>query len=312
MKNLKNDIIYYLIKALIYLFESLPRSIALKLAGSIGEAAALLDLSERRLAENNLKRAYKDNWSDLKVKLVARECFSMIARNTSDVIQSRKWNPDDLQSLIDTEGMECFDEAFDRGKGVIGLTGHIGNFELMAAWFASVKKIPLSVVGRKLYDHRLDSLIVENRERFGLENLPSDVSAKRILSVLNDGRMLGVLLDLDSDKVAGYFAPFFGIPANTAAGPVVIGRKTGSPVVPMAMFRKADDRYMIKVLPSFDIPSSDNKDMDILEGLTLCNRSLEELIDHDPTQWMWIHDRWKRKPKTSPDVKDSLEEVLSQ
>ncbi len=308
LKQAKNDIIYFIIRGVITIFDILPRSIAIMLGRFLGEAAAIADIKERRLAEENLKRAYGDKWSGLKIKLVARECFAMIGVNAVDVILSRKWTAKDLENMIDTEGMEHFDEAFAKGKGVIGLTGHIGNFELMAAWFSSVKKIPLSVIGRQLYDKRLDKLIVENRQRFGLENISSDASAKTVYSTLKDGKMLGVLLDLDSSKVSGYFAPFFGKEANTAAGPIVIGRKTGSPVVPMAMFRTPEDRYLIKVLPAFELNCTDDKETDILDGLRRCNKALENLINYDPKQWMWIHNRWKSKPNGPEDVQYAMRE----
>jgi KDO2-lipid IV(A) lauroyltransferase len=308
VKQVKNDIIYYLIRGLIAIFDLLPRSVAIMLGRFFGEVAAIIDVKERRLAEENLKNVYGDTWSELKIKLVARECFTMLGLNAADVILSRKWTAKDLDDLIDVEGMEHFDDAYARGKGVIGLTGHIGNFELMAAWYSSVKKIPLSVIGRELYDKRLDQLIVNNRLRFGLENIPSDASPKKLLSVLKEGKMIGVLLDLDSSKVSGYFASFFGMPANTAAGPVVIGRKTGSPLVPMAMFRRPDDRYLIKVLPAFVINNTADKEADIIDGLTRCNRALEELINYDPTQWMWIHNRWKSKPGDISSVESSMKE----
>jgi KDO2-lipid IV(A) lauroyltransferase len=307
-KQVKNDIIYYLVRGLIAVFDQLPRHTALMLGRFFGEIAALVDIKERKLAEQNLRNVYGEKWSDLKIQLVAKECFTMMGLNTADVILSRRWTGKELEELIDVEGYEHFENAYAEGKGVIGLTGHIGNFELFAAWFSSVRNIPLSVIGREIYDKRLDGLIVENRQRFGLENIPSNAPARKLLSVLKEGKMIGVLLDLDSSKVAGYFAPFFGQPANTAAGPVVIGRKTGSPVVPMAMFRRPDDRFLVKILPAFRINNTDDKEADIIDGLTRCNRALEELINFDPAQWIWIHDRWKSKPDGGSRVKTVVKE----
>lgn len=309
LRQIKNDIIYLLIKALIFILESLPRNAALRIAGMMGEIAAIIDIKERKLAEENLRRVYGDKWSDVKIRLVARECFVKMALNAADLIQSRNWTPDDLGKLVDVEGIEHFDKAFERGKGAVAMGGHIGNFELLATWLAAVKKIPLSVIGRKLYDDRLDQLVVQNRQRFGIENIPTDAPAKAVFSALKAGRMLGVLIDLDSSKIAGEFVPFFGIPARTASGPIVIGRRTASPVVPMAMFRIEGDRFNIRILPSIDIPRTENKKPDVLKALTQCNRALEELINLDPTQWAWIHDRWKSKPSEADGVEDKPEEV---
>ena len=308
-REIKNDIVYSAIRFLMAIIENIPRDQALKLAGMIGEMAAIFDARERHLAEANLRRVYGDTWSETRIKLVARECFVMMARNAADVIRSRRWSDEDLAELVDVDGIEHFDNAMKKGKGVVGITGHIGNFELSAAWFAAVKKAPISVIGRTLYDPRLDRLVIENRERFGAENIPSDSSAKKVYSVLKNGRMLGVLMDLDSKRVSGYFIPFFGKLAKTAAGPMVLGRKTGSPVVPLALFRTNEDRYLMKILPAFEIPITDNKEEDVKQALLMCNRALEELINHDPTQWAWIHNRWKSKPTADTDVKGSLEEV---
>jgi KDO2-lipid IV(A) lauroyltransferase len=308
-KKIKNDIIYFATRVLMAIIQALPRDLALKMAGMIGEIAALFDAPERRLAEANLRRAYGRTWSEQKIGLVAKECFVQIARNAADVVRSQRWSPEELADLVDVEGMEHFDEAYARGKGVIVVTGHIGNFELSAAWMSVVKKVPVSVIGRKLYDERFDRLVVENRRRFGMEVIPSDASAKRIYTALKEGRVVGILMDLDSSRVAGQFVPFFGTPARTASGPAVIGRHSESPVVPIAMFRTENDSYLIKILPSFEFPKTIDKEADIINGLLSCNRALEELINYDPTQWIWIHNRWKSKPSGQTNVKDDWEEM---
>jgi len=311
LRQIKNDLIYVGLKGLISLMEKLPRDWALRLANMLGEIAAIADVKERNLAERNLRLAYGKKWGRRRIKLVAGECFVKIALNAADVIQSRKWSSDDLARLVDVDGMEHFQAAFEQGRGVVGLTGHIGNFELLAGWFALVKKIPLSAIGRKLYDERLDRLVVENRKRFGIENVASDAAAGQVISILHEGRMLGVLLDVDSSKFSGRFVPFFGVPARTAAGPILIGRRTKSPVVPMAMFRTDNDRFLVKILPAFDIPCTDDKESDIINALTRCNSALEELINFDPTQWAWMHNRWKSKPQPADNKAVIREATLS-
>jgi len=311
LRKLKNDLIYIVLKGLLFAFGRIPRDWSLRLGGMIGEIASILDFKERKLAVSNLDLAFGDTWSSQRKELVARECFVKIALNAVDVIQSRRWTSDNLAELVSVDGWEHFESAFEKNKGVIGLTGHIGNFELMAAWFSSVRKIPLSAIGRKLYDERLDRMLVKNRERFGIENVVSDAAARQVVGILRSGRMLGVLLDVDSSKFSGKFVPFFGVPAKTAAGPILIGRRTGSPVVPMAMFRTEDDRYIIRILPAFDIPCGDDKEADIVDALIRCNRALEELIRFDPTQWAWIHNRWKSKENLSEASNISAEAAVS-
>ena len=307
MKKAKNDAIYYAIRGLIFIFENLPREIVLKMAVMFGEIFALFAKQDMQLAIANLTKVYGKEWSENKIRVVARECFIQTARNAADVIHSRTWNAEEMKRLVQVEGMEYFDQALAKNNGIIAITGHIGNFELLAAYFSAVKKLPVSVIGRKVYDERLDDLIVENREKWGMENIPSDANAKRFYGALKANRTIGVLMDLDSSRISGIHVPFFGYPAKTAAGPVVIGRRAGSPIVPLALFRTQDDKYLLKILPVIEIPETDNKDDDIKATLVKCNEALEILIRHDPTQWAWMHNRWKSKPPVEESVKGVLE-----
>jgi KDO2-lipid IV(A) lauroyltransferase len=139
-------------------------------------------------------------------------------------------------------------------------------------------------------------MLVEQRKKFKVENIPTDSSALSIIRALNTGYALGALLDQDSHKVSGHFIDFFGRKANTAAGPIYIARKTGSPVIPIAIYRKNDDRYVIRIMPELEFVWTDDKEEDIIRALTQCNRALEELILYDPIQWAWIHNRWRTRP----------------
>jgi KDO2-lipid IV(A) lauroyltransferase len=81
-----------------------------------------------------------------------------------------------------------------------------------------------------------------------------------------------------------------------------IARKTGAPVVPMAIYRQPDDTYIIRILPELKLEWTDNKEEDIKNALTQCNRALEQLIMYDPLQWVWVHNRWRTRP---PDEKEA-------
>lgn len=291
---MKNDIIYYISIILINLFNALPRKLALMLAGFCGELWFLLGARDRKIAEAQMGVALGINGK--KLKAYVRACFESMAKNLIDAIRMGRWSKDYIRDIVDIEGLEHFDSAYSQGKGVIVLTGHIGNFELLAAWFSYYKGYKASVIGRKLYDKRFDRMLVWQRQRFNINNIPTTSSVKTIMKALSDGHILGVLLDQDSTKVAGYFIDFFDKKANTASGPMFIARKTGSPVVPMAIYRKDDDRYSIWIMPPLELNWTNNKEKDIKNALEKCNQATEELIRYDPTQWAWIHNRWQTRP----------------
>jgi len=291
---LKNDIIYYISLALIYLLNALPRWLALRIGGVIGEILYLAGYRDRNMVCRQLEFAL--NLSGQTLKAYARANFENMIKNLVDTIRMSNWTPEFIGSIVEVEGYEYFESAYNQGQGVICLTGHIGNFELMAAWFAAYKNCKVAVIGRELYDKRLDDKLISQRAKFNIENIPTTSSIKSIMRALHTGHALGVLLDQDSTRVSGYFIDFFGRKAITAAGPMYIARKTGSPVVPVAIYRQLDDRYIIKIMPQLELAWTDDKEQDIQNALEKCNRALESLIKFDPLQWIWIHNRWRTRP----------------
>jgi Kdo2-lipid IVA lauroyltransferase/acyltransferase len=297
---LKNDIIYFTALVLIKILNAMPRSLALMVAGFGGELWYLLGAKDRRMAQTQMMAAL--GISEATAKIYGRACFENMTKNLADALRMSRWSKNYIGNIVDVEGLEHFDKARAKGKGIAVLTGHIGNFELLAVWFAYYKEYPVSVVGRKLYDERFDQMLVSQRQKFNVNNIPNTESPLNVMRALNAGHALGFLLDQDSRKVSGRFADFFGRKAITAAGPVFIARKTGAPVVPMAIYRKADDRYVIRIMPELEFTWTDNKDEDIINALTLCNQALEKLILYDPIQWVWIHNRWRTRPPEEKEI----------
>jgi len=291
---LKNDLIYIAIIIAKSILNAVPRRLALRVGAFAGGVWYLLGTNDRKTAIKQIMFAL--HYPENKANGLARACFEEMGRNLCDVIRMGKWSKGFMERIVRVEGFEHFEKAYARGKGVLALTGHIGNFELLAAWFSYCKGVKVSVIGRQLYDKRLDRMLLAQRRHFGLENIPTTASPLALLKTFREGRALGVLLDQDSSKISGLFVDFFGKKANTAAGPVFIARKTGTPIVPMAIYREGECRYLIRVLPPLEINWTNDRRSDMLTALGRCNRALEELIRYDPVQWVWIHNRWRNRP----------------
>lgn len=291
---MKNDIIYYCAQAFIHIFNILPRKLSIMLAGFFGEIWYLLGSKDRNIAKTQMEFAL--GLKGRQLDAYVRACFEMMFKNLTDVVIMKNWSREYIGSIVKVEGFENIEQAYKQGKGVIALTGHIGNFELMAAWLSYYKGFKSAAIGRKLYDERLNNMLMAQREHFNILNIPTTTSVKAIISALKDGYTMGVLLDQDSRKVSGNFIDFFGKKALTAAGPIHIARKLGVPVVPLAIYRQPDDTYLIRILPRLELEWTDNKDDDIINGLKKCNQAIEQLIRHDPIQWVWIHKRWRTRP----------------
>jgi len=261
----------------------------------LGKLTYFIIADARKRTQNNLNIVFGKEKDQRELEKLARLVFENVGKNVADAVRLKNMKWKKIEEITKIEGLEYFDNAYKMGKGVIPLTGHIGNFELLAAYF-SLKGYKLSVIGRELYDPRLDALLVKSRESVGLENIPSSASVKQVIKALRSGRALGVLADQDSSKVRGVFVDFFGRPARTPVGPVLLAYKTQSPIVPMAIVREKDDKYKIIVKEPIELATSGDKEKDIIETTQKCTKVLESIIRDYPSQWLWMHDRWKSKP----------------
>jgi KDO2-lipid IV(A) lauroyltransferase len=225
---------------------------------------------------------------------IGRQFFVNSGKNIADVLRFKKHFPSEIKPLVEVDGMEHFVTAWTRGKGVIGVTGHIGNFELLAAFIQS-EGYDSAVIGRELYDPRIDRLLLENRQAVGLTTIATTDSPKRVIGWLRSGKALGVLIDTDSHRVRGEFIPAFGRWSYTPVGQTVLGLKTGAAFVPMACLRTAEDRYRLVIRPEIRIEPSGDFDTDVYNVTLKCTQALEEIIRAYPDQWPWQHNRWRTR-----------------
>jgi len=295
-KKIKNWFLYRLITFIISLLNFLPRDTAISLGGFLGKLAYFLIGEARRKTLYNLNMAFGKSADGRKLRKLAYQVFKNVGKNVADAVRLKKMKREDIERITEIEGLKYLDQVYKAGKGIIGLTGHIGNFELMAAYL-TLRGYRLSVVGRELYDPRLDRLLVENRENVGLENISSSAGVKPILKALRAGKILGVLADQDSSPVRGVFVDFFGRPARTPVGPALLAYKTGSPIVPMAIVRKYKNKYKIIVKPPVELTFSEDREKDITDVTQKFTKVLESIIREYPDQWLWMHERWKSKPE---------------
>nr|MBN2278609.1 hypothetical protein [candidate division Zixibacteria bacterium] len=295
LKKIKNNLVYYSAVIFIRIFNLIPRSMAISAGVGLGFLAYLVSGRDRAKARMTLKMVYGERLDNKMRRRIIRNLYINFGRNLIEVFRFKKFYRRQISSLIDVEGLEYFDRVYKRGKGVIAVTGHIGNFELLAVFFAN-SGYKAAVIGREMYDPRLNRLLVNNRESLGIINIDTRDSPRRILKVLKEGCALGVLIDTDSMRVRSEFVPAFGIPAYAPVGQSIIGLKTGAGFVPMACVRNGR-RYKIIIRPEVIIERSDDFKKDVYNITALCTRALDEIIDQHRDQWIWIHNRWHTRPK---------------
>lgn len=194
--------------------------------------------------------------------------------------------PKEAIAKVHIHGLEEAKAAWQLKQGLIIVTGHLGNFELMGARLA--QEFPIWVIARP-QSPAVWKVIKDIRERAGMKVLEKFGSVREALHVLRHGEVLGMLADQHAGEGAGTMViPFFGRPASVFKTPALLAARTGVPIVFGYDVRLADGYHKVVLLPPKEIRS------DEVESATiwLC-KELEKAILQTPEQWWWLHDRWK-------------------
>jgi KDO2-lipid IV(A) lauroyltransferase len=190
--------------------------------------------------------------------------------------------------MVETEGLQHFDQALSEGRGVVALGGHIGNWEFLGGYLA-LRGYPINVLATQVSNTRLDNLLMGIRESTGMKVLERSRSLIGAFRCLKKGEILGVLMDQDT-SVESVVVDFLGHPAKTPVGPVKLASGTGADVVPIAMLMTPDGKYRIEAKERLAIGGNG----DTLErDVTKCSEAIAEFIRSEPSQWVWMHKRWK-------------------
>jgi KDO2-lipid IV(A) lauroyltransferase len=291
-KRLRRLLALILVKALILTARLLPRRAGLKLFSALGRLAFSAYRKERDRAMSNVSLAFP-GIDPLIVRALARGSFESLGRNALDAIRLASSSGEKVLELCTMSGEDHLKRSYESGRGIIGLTGHIGCWELLGAYL-SRKGYKINVIARDLRDDRMNDILVSTRRRHGIVSIPRGASAVAGYKALKKGEILGMLLDQDID-VDGVMVPFFGVPAHTARGAALFALRSGADIVPMAIHMQPDGSHSITVRPPLEIPPDDLGEEWRIDELTAsCSKAIEELIRIYPQQWVWFHDRWKR------------------
>ena len=297
-KKIKRDMVYLLTRAAMFFFNRIPRRLTLFVGAWVGLAAWKLLGRDRYKIDRHLSLVFDDSLTSHQKRNIARSFFINSGKNLADMCRFEKYYSTEVKPLVSIEGLDEFDAAYKRGRGLLGMTGHIGNFELLAVYFANLG-YRIGVIGREMYDVRLNSILVGNRQDMGITNFTTTESPRNILRWLKTGGVLGVLIDTDSIRVRGAFMPFFGRLANTPIGQSQLGLRTGAAFLPVACLRTGDNRYHIVVKPEVRIQPSGNIEEDAYRMTLGCTKALEEIIKENKSQWIWLHNRWHTRPENT-------------
>jgi Kdo2-lipid IVA lauroyltransferase/acyltransferase len=269
-----------------------------KLARILGCLWHAIDARHRVVAMHNLELAFKDELTEARRRSLCRHTFIHLACVFLELPHLVTLTKDNLDEFITFSGIENLATAAKRGKGVLVMASHFGNWELMSLAF-SLRYRPFNVVARPLDNPLLDRLIHRIRSRGGNQILPKRGSARSIRRLLHQGEAVALLIDQNANWREGVYVPFFKEIACTNKALAALALRTGAPIVPVYNHRLADGRYEMVFEPEVQLIRSGDMTSDVEENTALFNTIIERYVRLHPEQWLWVHRRWKSRPYRS-------------
>jgi KDO2-lipid IV(A) lauroyltransferase len=276
------------------LVRALPRSTAAAFGSAVGRLFYLVDARHRRLVRENL-RGSSLRLDETGVRSLSKACFEHFGAMLFTTLRLLRNAPEKLDGLVRIEGREHIAAAYAERKGVIGLTGHFGNWELLAlalgreGWF-------LDVIGRELDNPLLEKDLRSFRSSTGNSVIAKDGAVRGCLKSIKERRMVGFLLDQDA-LALGVFIRFLDRWASTFATPGMLATRFDLPILPLASRVEPDGTVVVTAFPPFHVPPSGDPARDTWTATQLMSAWIERQVLANPNQWFcWMHRRFKTQP----------------
>ena len=219
------------------------------------------------------------------------------ALNMMELMRFAGGRDGELGGMLEVRGESIVKEALARGKGVLILIAHYGNYDLMGLYASKLFGYPLTIITKTLRNKELNDLWWDLRRKAGVNEVPAHNAYRACVRALRKNELVGFMLDQNRPTEQGVFVDFFGRKASTTPGLAFMSAQTGAPVVPVFMHRTAEGRHVLEVRPAME-PPPDRKEETLLGCTAAYTKIIEDEVRRHPAQWLWLHKRWKSRPST--------------
>ena len=286
--------IYQGIKIFFRLLGLIPQKWRQKFADFFGRVFFMTDKRHRRIVIDNLTHAFGHEKSQFEIRVLAKRIFINLVLIIFEIAWSLNLNHKQIGKYFKIDGRSNILDAYEKDRGVLVLTAHFGNFELLTVIAAMIKH-PLSIVVRPLSLKPLDRFFTDLRTRFGAKIIPKQRSFRAILRSLERKEIVGLLMDQNVDWYEGVFVDFMGRRACTNSGLALLALKTRAPVVPVVLIREKEG-FRAEFGAEIPLIETGDKRKDVELNTLQYNRIIETIVRRYPEQWFWVHQRWKTRP----------------
>lgn len=289
-------VIIALIKLLQQCLRVLPEGARRAVGRSLGAAGFAVIKTRRNIAIGNIMRAFPEI-TRKDAEGIALSCFKNLGTNMIELLLAPYIPADEVPGRFSLEPRDIVDKTLGSGRGVIALTFHFGNWEILGITSKLLNQ-PVVALARPLKKHvRLNSFLNSLRESTGLTIIVNANTGKEVMRRLKNNHIVAILGDQREKRSRGVFVEFFGQKVPTSKGTAMIGMKTGCIVVPCYPVRKGFLRYSIMCGEPIVMEREGNIDELIEKNTRKINAFLESIIRQYPDEWFWVHQRWGRDRK---------------
>lgn len=259
----------------------------------------------RRVVERQIAAAFPE-WDAARVDETARAAYENLGRTTTETAVLARFGREKILELFDVpQDWHVLERARARGRGVMLVAGHLGNWELAGSYFAA-RGIPIEAVARQMENPLFDGYLNRTRERIGLKVIWDGDAVRRVPRALRDNGVVAFLIDQGAVGLASTWVPFFGRLAKTPRGPAVFALRLQSPVVFVAPLRKPDGRFTMH-FEEVTVQETGDRNADVDRIVAAYTAALERWVRRAPGQYFWHHRRWKhQQPNTPAELGDPL------
>lgn len=291
------SVLYWAAKRVSALAQKLPPEWNVRVGAAVGWLLYYLLPGRRIVARDNLTAAFGRNYTPAQVDGMIRDVFMNMGRTFMEVAAIPAIDREyvDRWVAIAPGSQSRLEKALAAGKGVIFLTGHFGNWEWIPITGA-LHGYPTLVLAREQGWPKLNKMLVEYRESKGCKVVTKGFPVRELIQGLREKRIIGILADQDGG-MNGLLSPFFGRLASTAPGAISLSLRTGAPVLPVFMVRNMGAAHTLMIEPPLPIPEKGTEQDRLQAGVDAYMQVMENYVHRFPTQWLWLHRRWKTSPE---------------
>jgi Kdo2-lipid IVA lauroyltransferase/acyltransferase len=288
---------FRIVKFLLFLTRVFPLGFGYGFCSFIAYTGSVIKWKRSKIALNNLDIVFPEKTVSEK-KAIYRESLRNMLKSFYEFayIINGKCTAEEVLKMADASGLEYLDELKTMKQGAILYSGHFGNFPLMIIWLA-FKGYPIAAIYKEA-SNLPDDFFGNHMKKFNITPLTykSEVSlTMAVIRALREGNI--VLIQNDQSHPRGIYIDFFNKSVPSPAGPALLAKRVGVPVIPAYICRDNNNHHKITILPEIPLQEEDDQETFLRLNTQIQINWIAELLLKNPTEWLWLHNRWKRERK---------------